>query len=120
MGRHFTLALRATNKASNYKREPHKQKIAKATTSKAGLFLFLGCVVLIVAYLIQVNSFSTKGYEIKRLQKQVEALRDENKKLGINSSSLQSMEQIQNDPSISSMVSVTSINYIHSTALTQR
>lgn len=82
--------------------------------------MLAGCLVLAVAYLVQVNSFSTKGFEIKSLQKSVEARKDENKKLGINSASLQSMDQVQNDPSVVGMIPVTAINYIHQAALTQR
>ncbi len=120
MGKHFALALQLPF----YRSEAKKQKIKAAPKHRAsggiGVYLLVGCAILAVAYLIQVNSFSTKGYQISKLQTKIATLREANKKMVIDSASLQSMQQIQSDPAIAALVPVTSINYIHPTTLTQR
>lgn len=117
MGKHFALTLQLPN----YQREAKTQKTqSKFLSENIGMYLFAGCIVLVLAYLVQVNSLSTKGYQIQKLQNKVSALREDNKKLTINSTELQSMDQVKSDPAITAMVPVTSINYVHSATLTER
>ena len=48
-----------------------------------------------VAYLLQTNSFSTRGYEIKDLQGQLTELKDQNEKLEMEARTLKAIETIE-------------------------
>jgi hypothetical protein len=119
MGKHFYL----TRKMHSYK--PRHQAIAQVWLTepileRVGLIVFASLLVLAFAYLIQVNAFSTKGIEIHSLQKKITQLKEQNKKIAIESSQLQSLDRIESDPQTAVMVPVTNIGYIRTTSLTRR
>ncbi len=52
---------------------------------------------LFVSYLVGVNSYSSTGYEIKKLQNRVDSLNEENKKLNLKVTESSSMAQVQDE-----------------------
>ncbi len=120
MGKHFALSLQLPG----YHLEKVGSKVSRAelkmqTPLVGAAILGLG-VLMVIVYLIQVNSFSTKGYEISTMQKKITQLREEQKNLEIQTAELQSLQRIQGDPTIINMVPVSSISYVQTTSLTQR
>ncbi len=123
MGKHFALslqlqALNAQPRARHSSRQG--SRFATAVQRKYGSLLFGACCLLGVVYLYQVNSFSTKGFEINTLQKQISTLQEQQRELQVQSAELQSLQRIQSQPQINSMVPVTTISYLKNSTFTQR
>ncbi|PIY97261.1 MAG: hypothetical protein COY66_00480 [Candidatus Kerfeldbacteria bacterium CG_4_10_14_0_8_um_filter_42_10] len=72
-----------------------------------GLIIMVGLV-----YLIQTNQVSTGGFEIKELNKKVEQLQKDNKKLELETTKLQSLKTIKAATENMDLVSVSKIDYI--------
>ena len=63
------------------------------TATRAGLGVLV--VVFGLLYLVEINSISTKGYDINDLEKNVRLLERENEKLEVEIASFSSMNSIQ-------------------------
>jgi hypothetical protein len=72
--------------------------------------------VLALLYLSQSNKMALKGYDIASLEKQKAELLAERERLEIESSRLQSIQEIQNGLKDSGMVPVKKINYVPATS----
>ena len=122
MGKHFalTLQLPAYNTGRANIRSSRKGVLHGIKTQHIGVALFASLVVLFLVYLVQVNNFATKGYEIKQLQTRIGGLQSQYKQLETQAAQLQSIQRVQGDQNTASMVPVAKINYIQTTALTQR
>ncbi len=117
MGKHFALTLQLPS----YKKELNRNKTAySANNQQIGVAIFIASLALILIYLIQVNSFSTKGYEIRRLQKQISEQKDNYQKLETEAAELQSIQRIQGDQKVLNMVPVDNVSFIQTTSLSQR
>jgi len=64
-----------------------------------------------VAYLIQVNSISTKGYEIKKLEQRLLELKETSERLEFEARSLKSIETIQAQAAVLKLVPSKGVNY---------
>jgi cell division protein FtsL len=117
MGKHFALTLQLP-KYNSEKRTRSGSTVGVG--SKYGMAVMIGCCVLTLTYLVQINSFSTKGYEIRSLEKKIDQLKQDQRMLEVETAELQSLQRIQNDPAVLNMVSVSSVNYVQNTSLTQR
>jgi hypothetical protein len=95
---------RRFNKA--YKPTFHLNKLG-LLVAVAGLFLTLGLL-----YLSQSNQMATSGYDIAKLESEQQQLKDDNERLQIEASRLQSIQQIQSGIKNSGMVQVKTINYV--------
>lgn len=120
MGKHFQLARTMQSYKPRRQSSPAEAILAETNIQTIGYIAFGVLIVLAFLYLIQVNTFSTKGYEIHNLQKQITRLQEQNKKIAIESSLLQSLSRIEADPQSSIMVPVTQIGYIRTTSLSRR
>lgn len=60
-------------------------------------FLAVLCLALLFSYLVGVNSYAAKGYEIKKLQTHITQLSEQNEKLNFKVSEASSMVAIQTD-----------------------
>lgn len=120
MGKHFALTLQLPF----YRSEQEKKKHPHTSSIKVqhiGFAVFTLSVFMVLAYLVQVNSFSTKGYEIGSIQNDISKLQSNYQGLEVQVAQLQSIQHIQSDPQIAAMVPVTSISYVQQSAiLTQR
>jgi hypothetical protein len=120
MGKHFHL----TRQIPVYR--PRQQSavavgmLDETNIQRMGYIAFAALLLLAFAYLVQVNAFSTKGYEIHSLQVKISTLQEQNKKISIESSQLQSLNRIESAPQTATMVPVTQIGYIRTTALSRR
>ncbi|MDB4940060.1 MAG: hypothetical protein JWO40_485 [Candidatus Doudnabacteria bacterium] len=117
MGKHFALTLQLPK----YRSE-RSVKIAPFTleNKKLGISVLVLGSFLVLTYLVQVNSFSTKGYEIRNLQTKVDQLKNDQRALEVQSAELQSLQRIQADPAVLNMVPVSTISYVQTTSLSQR
>ena|SRR5258708_6872491 len=116
MGRHFAL----TFKLPNYSRQNSRIRSARLDYKNLGIAVFGAIILMLLIYLVQVNSFSTKGFEISSMQKKINTLKDQQRLLQIQAAQLQSFQRIQGDPAIINMVPVSAVSYIQTTSLTQR
>jgi len=71
-----------------------------------------GTLLLGFGYLFTISSLGTKGYEIKRVETRLEAEEYEQQTLQIQSSDLQSINQIQGQAAAGRFVPVTNVTYI--------
>lgn len=117
MGKHFALTLQLPRYTSERKNRTSGVMLADRKWGAA--VLFTSCLLLIT-YLVQVNSFATKGYEIGNLQKKIDQLKTEQRTLEVQTAELQSLQRIQAQPTILNMVPVSSISYVQNTSLSQR
>jgi len=90
----------------NYKPTFRLNKIGM-TVAAAGLVLVLGLL-----YLSQSNAMATSGYDIAKLQSQQQQLIEDNERLQIEASRLQSIQQIDTGIKDAGMVPVKTINYL--------
>jgi len=78
----------------------------------------LGVVSLIifflvtVLFLVQSNRVAVKGYEISKLEKRMIELKEQNEKLQVEASKLQSISKIKDDLKDDKMVPIKQINYV--------
>jgi hypothetical protein len=71
------------------------------------------CVVLVVAsYMIGINTYATKGYALKAVQKRVTALQNEQKKLAIDQAASASMRLVADVASAHQLVPVTNVEQL--------
>lgn len=80
---------------------------ASITVTLAGLVLVLGLL-----YLSQSNKMATSGYDIAKLEKEQQQLKEDNERLQIEASRLQSIQQIDAGIKDAGMVPVQKINYL--------
>lgn len=100
MGKFLALTLEA---------RPIQTKSPKQTT--VSIYVFILLAVLGASYLLLVNSLSTKGYEIKKLEKHVVELKEANKRLELESAALQSVQQIEEAVKVLNLVPGKGIKY---------
>ncbi len=73
-----------------------RRKQASASQSqKLNTVLIASLLLLGFGYLFQINSLGTTGYEIKKVEKQIQLLQQEQKSLQLDASDLQSIERVQ-------------------------
>lgn len=77
------------------------------TLAAAGLLLVLGLL-----YLSQSNQMATSGYDIAKLESEQQKFKEDNERLQIEASRLQSIQQIDTNIKNSGMVPVKKINYL--------
>lgn len=75
---------------------------------------------LLMSYIYGVNKYAGKGYEIKKLQTQIAALTEENKKINLKTTEAQSMVSIQSDFLNSNFVAAGTPKFLEVTRVTQR
>ena len=76
-----------------------------------GLILFL-IIFTTLFYIISVNSIATKGFKIEELEKRVSQLKVENKKLELETTSLQSIGNAEEIVKKLGLVKVSSVEYL--------
>lgn len=72
-----------------------RKQASVAQSRKLNIVLLSGLLLLGFGYLFQINSLGTTGYEIKKIEKQIHALQQEQKSLQLDASDLQSIERVQ-------------------------
>ncbi len=117
MGKHFALTLQLP-KYSLERRSRNANSFAN--TGNWGIIVLAISCLMIVGYLVEVNSFSTKGYEISGLQRKVDQLKEDQRQLEVQAAQLQSLQRIQNDPAVQNMVPVSKVSYVQNQSLTKR
>jgi hypothetical protein len=90
MGRYFALTLGIP---AQIKTKPAKAMPQSRTNW--GIWIVILFFVMGVVYLTQVNSTATKGYEIKKLDTELNALKESNKRLDLETASLKSIQHIE-------------------------
>ncbi len=76
--------------------------------------------VLFVWYLLGVNAYASKGFEIKQIQNNISALTEANKKLNLSLSEKYSIATIQEDFAKNNFVPAGQPQYLGISQLTER
>jgi len=63
-------------------------------------------------YLVQVNRATTKGYQIRDLEKKIQAIEDSNRKVQLEVAELQSLDSVEERIKELGMVPVSNVKYI--------
>jgi len=106
MGRYFALTLEIPQAKIKM-----KSKIPKKLSSNFGYVLAGLLIVASIFYLIETNSISTKGYEIKKLDNRLLELRESNKRLELEAASLKSIQSIESQVRILNLVPNDAVGY---------
>ncbi|MCC7356181.1 MAG: hypothetical protein IT410_01015 [Candidatus Doudnabacteria bacterium] len=88
-----------------------------------GVYAFAALnVVMLLGYIISINTSAAAGYEFSKLQRGVASLTEENKKLTLRNAEINSMTVINDTLNQEGFVPVSGAEYIQTTAqhLTQR
>lgn len=91
--------------------------------SRYGFIALAGLnIIMVVAYIVSINASAASGYEISSIQGRVATLEEQNKKLTIQNSEVDSMSAVQTDLSRLGFVPVTHAENIYTqpNQLTQR
>lgn len=90
-----------------------KTKVKAQVNQKTnwGLWIMISLVVFSIFYLIEINSMTTKGYEIKKFEKRITALKESEKKLELEAASLQSIQVIEESAQVLNLVPSAGMNY---------
>lgn len=78
--------------------QPARKK-RKISFVQINFAIFAAIVITGLAYLVSINSLSTKGYEIRLLEQKIKNLEATHKNLEVQSSNLQSITRIQREAS---------------------
>lgn len=111
MGRMFALTLSMPMRALTKNKKPVTDS-AIMPKINFGMLIFAALVMFGLLYLFQVNSISTKGYEVSRLQKQVQTLTESAKRLELESAELKSIQGIEARVKTLNMVPSAGVNYV--------
>jgi len=103
--RDLTLAIEAGNLA----RKKHSNP---ANVLRWNLAILTSILILGLAYLFQINSLGTKGYQIKNLEQKIKTLEAEHKQLEVHSSTLMSITRIQQEARNRNFVPAVGVHYI--------
>src|SRR3989344_4238913 len=103
MTRYFALALNTGSLAAKTKPAASSRPKFSGRPKNLRSAILSALFVLGVAYLIQVNSISTKGYEIKQLE--------QNERLELEARSLKAIETIQAQAQALNLVPSQGVNY---------
>lgn len=76
--------------------------------------------VLVFSYLVGTNSYSSKGYEIKRIQKSISGLKEQNKKLVLQAAEINSIVKMQEMATLDGFVPVTNTEFVAIPKFSQR
>lgn len=108
MGRYFALSL---GLASQVAARPAKQSKAMKSGIKLGHWILGLILVLGSVYLLLVNSTSTMGYEIKKLEQQLGDAKEATKRLELEAASLKSIQNIQDSAKILNLIPTGPVKY---------
>ena len=112
MGRYFTLTL-AHSSRRGYRRATINPHLIGGPVAVG--FAVVGMVFVIgLLYLTQINTVSTKGYQIKQLQDQITDLQGQNQKLELKATELQSIQELHTTSSTTqiNMVPIASVQFL--------
>jgi len=97
------------------KQTMRQAKLAKKRwrfSASSRAFVLVGVVVLSFIYLFQINTVSSKGFEVSELERQITDLERETKQLEVDIATHSSMQSIQERLGSLDMVAVDSVEYV--------
>lgn len=119
MGRYFALTLGYGSQATHPKSQiqssklHHRSKEGASRINLKGIFLALVLLVFGIVYLVQVNTISTKGYDIKKLQQKLSDLKETNKRLELEVSSTKAIQNLETTVKSLNLVPSGAIKYVN-------
>src|SRR6185436_19176407 len=83
-----------------------------ASVYRLNLAILSSTALIVLAYLFVINSLGTKGYEIRKLESQMQLLTEQHKTLEMQTSDLQSITRIQSKAQLLNFVPNTNATYL--------
>lgn len=113
MGKYFALSLALPQE----EKIKTKRKFSKKTLKhfkRLNFSLAAGSLVVILAgvYLFQVSTLSTKGYEIRQLELQLNELKEANQRLELEAAGLQSIQSIDEEIQLLNLIPSGTVKHI--------
>lgn len=103
-----------------------KSTAVSSRTTQANLIPFISATVIVAIgvmlgfHLFTVNAYSSKGFELKRIQAAINQLTDQQKKLVVQQAELGSIVKVSDVAATYGLVPVTDSEFINTNHLTQR
>ncbi|MFA4819300.1 MAG: hypothetical protein WC621_05690 [Patescibacteria group bacterium] len=92
--------------------------VKKTQVSRAlGVTCVVAVIALALGYVVTVNGVATTGYQIRKLQRQLTELHNDNKKMEVVSATLQSLKAIEGSLDKSQFVAVDRLEYLAATPI---
>lgn len=110
MGRFFALTLALPAGGVKTKKTALKTRYMPKINFGVAILIFLG--IFGILYLVEVNSISTKGYEIRTLEKRVFELSESAKRLQLEVAEQQSIQNIEGAVRVLNLVPSAGMNYL--------
>lgn len=107
MGRYFALSLSLPAGVKT----KSKAKPKSVTRANFGLWIMVGIVFFGFLYLFQVSSSTTKGYEVKNLERRLVELKESNRRLELETASLKSIQNLETEVKSLNLVPSDGVNY---------
>ena len=120
MGKHFALTLRTKTNTVEKKQPVQKNSSETTMQVRIGASVLGVLVIALFFYLVQVNGFSTKGYQIRTIQNSIADLENNHTKLEMQAAQLESIQRTETNPTVLGMVPVSQVSFIQTHSLSER
>ncbi len=77
-----------------------------------GFWVMAFLIIFGMVYLTQVNSTSTKGYEIKKLESRLTELKEQQKRLDLEAAALKSVQNLEAEVKVLNLIPSQGIRYL--------
>jgi cell division protein FtsL len=89
-----------------------RKSVSVNHSRKINTVLLASIVILGFGYLFQINALGTTGYEIKKIEKRLQTLEQEQKSLQLDASDLQSIDRVQAEAMKMNFVPSENVTYL--------
>lgn len=114
MGRYFSLAMELPPTAVPARNKNKKTAPLSIKKSNFGLWILIILILFGINYLLLVNSSTTKGYEIKKLEKRILELKESSNRLEIETGSLKSIQNLEETAKTLNLIPSLKVDYLKS------
>lgn len=109
MGRYFSLALQLPLAERKTKKS---KKIIMMPRINFGLMILALLIIFSVLYLWEVSDISTKGYEIRTLERELGQAQEQKQRLELEAAALKSAQNLEADAKAWNLVPSAGVNYV--------
>lgn len=109
MGRLLSIS-QTNNLRNNFQKGTYSSSIKVGSVSLTFITIILICLLSLL-YLAFSNQLSSRGYELRKLEERKQQLSEENERMEVEASRLQSIKEIEANLKESKMVPQNQVNY---------
>ncbi len=112
MGRYFALTIDLPSAIQTSKQIRRGRNASGQAKTKSNLWIGVLLIIIGIVYLVQVNSLSTKGYEIKKLEAKLLELKESHARLELEAAALKSIQNLEAIVKTLNLVPSGGVNYL--------